>query len=114
MTGNAIEGLRTQIEALDAEILARVAERTELARRIGAAKRSRSSGPLDPAREAAVIRRGDLTGVRLRTDGATPLRWIRLGARHGGMVEVLGGLQVDDTILVPDAVGTAAGSGEEG
>lgn len=50
---------------------------------------------------AAVVREGDLTGVRLRRAGAWELRWIRLGREAGGMVEVLTGLEPGDTVLVP-------------
>lgn len=51
--------------------------------------------------EAAVIRRGDLTGVQVRTADGDRLRWIRLGATHGGLVEVAGGLGAGATIVVP-------------
>jgi RND family efflux transporter MFP subunit len=62
----------------------------------------------------AVIRQGDLTGVRVRTaDGAT-LRWIRLGRDHDGVVEVLAGLRPGDVILIPAEADTLARSGEAG
>jgi RND family efflux transporter MFP subunit len=65
-----------------------------------------------PAR--AVIRQGDLTGVRVQTaDGAT-LRWIRLGRDHDGVVEVLAGLRPGDVILIPAEADTLARSGEAG
>ncbi len=50
--------------------------------------------------EAAVIRQGDLTGVRVRTPEGAALRWIRLGRAHDGMVEVLAGLKAGDVIVV--------------
>jgi RND family efflux transporter MFP subunit len=50
---------------------------------------------------AAVVREGDLTGVRVRTADGDLLRWIRVGASHGEMVEVLGGLTAGTTIVVP-------------
>lgn len=62
---DGIDGLRRRIEALDEAILERVAERVELARRVGAAKRDAASATLDPGREAAVIRRATETGRRL-------------------------------------------------
>jgi RND family efflux transporter MFP subunit len=43
--------------------------------------------------DSVVVRRGQLTGVRVVTDGRATLRWIRLGrTMPGGMVEVLSGL----------------------
>jgi hypothetical protein len=52
-----------------------------------------------------VVREGDLTGVRVRSDDGDRLRWIRLGAAHGDLVEVAGGLAAGETILVPTATG---------
>lgn len=64
--------------------------------------------------EAAVVRQGDLTGVRVRTaDGAT-LRWIRLGSPRDDMVEVLAGLRAGDVILVPAGADRVARGGEAG
>ena len=43
--------------------------------------------------DSVVVRRGQLTGVRVVTDDRVTLRWVRLGrAVPGGMVEVLSGL----------------------
>lgn len=50
---------------------------------------------------AAIIERDGLTGVHAMVDGAPLLRWVRLGSRHGDLVEVLGGVAVGDTVLVP-------------
>ncbi|MGD2122880.1 MAG: efflux RND transporter periplasmic adaptor subunit [Gemmatimonadota bacterium] len=58
----------------------------------------------------AVLRRGQLTGVRVVTAGGTALRWVRLGRAVGGdRVEVLSGLNEGDEIVVPD-VETGPGS----
>ena len=51
----------------------------------------------------AVIRQGDLTGVTLRTADGDQLRWIRLGAAAGGVVEVTAGLRAGDRVVVPPA-----------
>lgn len=51
---------------------------------------------------AAVVREGDLTGVRVRTASGDELRWIRLGRRYHTMVEVLAGVAPGDTVLVPE------------
>lgn len=52
---------------------------------------------------AAIVREGDLTGVRMPSGNDTRLRWIRLGTPAGGMVEALSGLRSGDRIFVPVA-----------
>lgn len=53
---------------------------------------------------AAVVYRGQLTGVRVVTADGVGLRWIRLGRTvgEGDRVEVLSGLSAGDRILVAD------------
>ncbi|MBP2648215.1 MAG: hypothetical protein H6Q77_1839 [Gemmatimonadetes bacterium] len=48
----------------------------------------------------AVVRQGDLTGVRVTSAGSSSLRWVRLGRVHGAMIEVYSGLAGSDTVLV--------------
>lgn len=55
-SGAEVAALRDRIQAVDTSLVELVAERLELARRIGGLKRRRSSATLDPGREAAVIR----------------------------------------------------------
>ena len=50
---------------------------------------------------AALVRSGDLTGVRVRSANGTNTRWVRLGREHGGAIEVLSGLSAGDSIVVP-------------
>ncbi|MEJ2502033.1 MAG: efflux RND transporter periplasmic adaptor subunit [Gemmatimonadota bacterium] len=50
---------------------------------------------------SAIVRRGDLTGVRVRALDGAQLRWIRLGDARGEEVEVLAGLEPGEVILVP-------------
>jgi RND family efflux transporter MFP subunit len=50
---------------------------------------------------AALVREGDLTGVRIQTATGGELRWVRLGSPVGGRVEVLSGLKAGDRVLVP-------------
>lgn len=52
-----LQALRQEIEGVDQEIVELIARRTELARRIGEVKRQAGQPTLDPAREAAVVRR---------------------------------------------------------
>ena len=49
---------------------------------------------------AAVVHQGDLTGVRLWTGQATELRWVRLGATRGELVEVLSGLGGGEQVAI--------------
>ena len=49
--------------------------------------------------DSVIVRRGQLTGVRVVTGGRATLRWIRLGRSvPGGMVEVLSGLVEGDKV----------------
>ncbi|HEU4996496.1 MAG TPA: chorismate mutase [Gemmatimonadaceae bacterium] len=57
MMQSELNKLREEIERLDADIIAAIARRVQLARDIGAAKRELQLPTLDPAREAAVVRR---------------------------------------------------------
>jgi len=52
----------------------------------------------------AVVRRGQLTGVRVVTPDGVALRWIRLGrtVAEGDRVEVLSGLSAGDQIVVSE------------
>ncbi|HYJ80405.1 MAG TPA: chorismate mutase [Longimicrobiaceae bacterium] len=59
MSGAAetLDTLRGRIEEIDRTLVALVAERVERAREVGEAKRALGLPILDPAREAAVVRR---------------------------------------------------------
>ncbi|HJS48216.1 MAG TPA: hypothetical protein VJ773_09550, partial [Gemmatimonadales bacterium] len=50
----------------------------------------------------AVIREGDLTGVRVVTATGTALRWVRLGAERDGLAEILSGLRAGEVVALPD------------
>jgi RND family efflux transporter MFP subunit len=63
------------------------------------------SRPAILAPAAAVIREGDLTGMRVVSTGGEELRWIRVGRTVGDRVEVLSGLEAGDTVLVPEGAG---------
>jgi RND family efflux transporter MFP subunit len=49
---------------------------------------------------AAVIRQGDLTGVRTVKGSETSLRWVKLGRPVGSAIEIFSGLAAGDTVLV--------------
>lgn len=52
-----LNGLREEIEQIDRMMIDLIARRVDLARRVGGAKRRAGLPTLDPAREAAVVRR---------------------------------------------------------
>jgi chorismate mutase len=52
-----LTSLRDEIERLDRELVTLIARRVFLARAVGVAKRAVGMATLDPAREAAIIRR---------------------------------------------------------
>ncbi len=56
---------------------------------------------------AAIVREGDLTGVLVRSKGQDERRWVRLGETVGTGVEITGGLQAGEQIVVPNALPTA-------
>ena len=88
MSGD-VAGLRRRIEALDRSLLEAVAERVELARRIGDAKRSSEAATLDPGREAAVIRRAVETGreLGLPEEPVRQLFWTLVGLCRTAQLE---------------------------
>jgi RND family efflux transporter MFP subunit len=51
----------------------------------------------------ALVREGDLTGVRVRVGAGSELRWVRTGREVDGAVEVLSGLAGGEHIVIRDA-----------
>jgi chorismate mutase len=51
-----LAGLRARIDHVDRTLVTLIARRVRLARQVGARKREAGAAPLDPGREAAVIR----------------------------------------------------------
>ncbi|MBS1241568.1 MAG: hypothetical protein H6R40_995 [Gemmatimonadetes bacterium] len=51
--------------------------------------------------DEAIVREGDLTGVRVRTAEGSDLRWVRIGKSVAGQVEVLSGLTAGEQVIVP-------------
>jgi chorismate mutase len=77
--------LRKAIEHVDRTLVSLFAERVRLAREIGALKRTRGSGHLDPGQEAGVIRRaGELArGAGVPEDEVRQIFWLLIGmSRH--------------------------------
>lgn len=63
--------------------------------------RGESRALLIPA--AALRQEGDLTGVLVRGTNGDDLRWVRLGRRFGDRVEVTGGLDAGEAVVMPSA-----------
>lgn len=49
---------------------------------------------------SAIIRDGDLTGVRVKTANGPIIRWVRLGQESGEFIEVISGLDAGIPVLV--------------
>jgi len=84
-----LQRLREEIERIDKEIVSLVAERVRLAREVGKAKRAADLPTLDPAREAAVVRRA---GALARESGLVDeemrgLFWHLIGLSRRAQVE---------------------------
>ncbi|HLL45928.1 MAG TPA: chorismate mutase [Longimicrobiaceae bacterium] len=87
--GHDLQLLRAEIERIDREIVSLVAERVRLAREVGKAKRAADLPTLDPAREAAVVRRA---GALAREAGLVDeemraLFWHLIGLSRRAQVE---------------------------
>ena len=81
--------VRARIEAVDRRLVALVAERLELARRIGGLKRRTDSATLDPGREAAVIRHAVENGreLGLPEEPVRQLFWTLVGLCRSAQLE---------------------------
>ena len=88
-TSSELARLRDDIEALDHELVSLLARRVSLAREVGAAKRAADLPTLDPAREAAVVRRaGELARENdLCEDEVRSIFWHLIGMSRRAQVE---------------------------
>ncbi|MGH9459472.1 MAG: chorismate mutase [Thermoanaerobaculia bacterium] len=84
-----LERARSQIERIDRELIALIAERVALARRVGAAKRAAGMPTLDPPREAAVVRRavGLARDAGLREEDVRSIFWNLIGLSRRAQTE---------------------------
>lgn len=60
--------------------------------------------------EGAVVRRGQLEGIFVASEGRASLRWIKAGASHDGQVEVLSGLEPGERFVVAPPPGLHDGA----
>jgi len=84
-----LERIRAEVERVDRELIRLIGERVRLAREIGAAKRRAGVPTLDPAREAAVIRRaGSLAReAGLAEDDVRDIFWHVIGLSRRAQLE---------------------------
>jgi chorismate mutase/prephenate dehydrogenase len=84
-----LEDVRAEIERIDRAMIALIAERVRLAREVGVAKRARGLPILDPAREAAVVRRaGSLAReAGLPDDDVRYIYWHLIGLSRRAQME---------------------------
>ncbi|MBR9989227.1 MAG: chorismate mutase [Gemmatimonadetes bacterium] len=85
-----LSALRNEVERIDRELIGLIAERVRIARSIGRMKRAADLPTLDPAREAAVVRRAAALArdSGLEDDDVRYIFWHLIGlARRAQMEE---------------------------
>jgi chorismate mutase len=84
-----LKRLRGEIERIDRELIKLIKERVELARQVGKAKREHDLPILDPAREAAIVRRaGELAReAGLADEDVRYLFWHLIGLSRRAQME---------------------------
>ena len=87
--GAELERLRAEIEGLDRAVIKLLARRVELARQVGAAKHTLGLPTLDPAREAAVVRRAGALAreVGLDDEDVRYIFWHLIGLSRRAQLE---------------------------
>jgi chorismate mutase len=81
--------LRVEIERVDRTLIGLIAERVRLARQVGGAKRIVGLPTLDPAREAAVVRRAGALAreVELDDEDVRYIFWHLIGLSRRAQME---------------------------
>lgn len=90
--GPELARIRDVIEGLDRQLVALVAERVRLAREVGRLKRAAGIPTLDPAREAAVIRRSAALAreVGLEEEDVREIFWHLVGLSRRAQMQDVG------------------------
>ena len=88
-TPEELKRLRGEIESIDRELIRLIKDRVELARQVGKAKREHDLPILDPAREAAIVRRaGELAReAGLADEDVRYLFWHLIGLSRRAQME---------------------------
>jgi monofunctional chorismate mutase len=81
--------LREEIERIDRALIGLIAERVQIARSVGTAKRATGLPTLDPAREAAVVRRAGVLAreVGLDDEDVRYIFWHLIGLSRRAQME---------------------------
>ena len=90
MSADEMDRLREEIETIDRSLIELIARRVDLAREVGRAKRAAGLPTLDPAREAAVVRRAGQVAreVGIEDEDVRYIFWHLIGlARRAQMEE---------------------------
>ena len=89
----ALEGLRSQIDAVDKELVEVVARRFRLAQAVGTLKGAQGAPVLDPRREAEIVRQAcrEARVQRIPDEGVRDLFWSVLGYCRQAVREPRGG-----------------------
>lgn len=84
-----LEAVRREIERIDRALVELIGERVMLARRVGVAKRALGLPILDPAREAAVVRRAGILAreADLADEDVRYLFWHLIGLSRRAQLE---------------------------
>lgn len=84
-----LEARRAEVERIDREIVALVAERLRIARELGGLKRAAGVPLLDPQREAAIVRRAAETAAEheLPVEPVRAIFWQIIGLCRGVQAE---------------------------
>jgi chorismate mutase len=87
--GGELERLRAEIERVDRQVIALIAERIAIARDVGRAKRASGLPTLDPAREALLIRRaaGMAREAGVEPEGVRAIFWHLIAMSRKAQVE---------------------------
>lgn len=85
----ALTALREEIARIDHELIRLIAERVRVARAVGRAKRAADLPTLDPAREAAVVRRAAALAreAGLGEDDVRSIFWHLIGQARRAQAE---------------------------
>lgn len=84
-----LKARRNEIEQIDRELIRLIAERVRIARQVGTLKRRGNQPTLDPAREAAVVRRAGATAREfgLAEEDVRDIFWHLIGLSRRAQAE---------------------------
>lgn len=92
--GMELSSLRSEIERIDRDLITLIAERVQVACAIGESKRAAGLPTVDPAREAAIIRRSAHLAreAGVSAEEVRDIFWRLVALSRRAQLEVVGGL----------------------